>query len=195
MSVFGVVLAAGSSNRLGRPKQLLPVGDETLLDRTLRTVRACGLDGIVVALGGAASEVVSVVDLSGCRVVENRHHTTGCSSTIASALGAIPADANGIVLFLGDQPFVEPLVVRRLVEEAGAADTGVCLYDNGRGHPLWFNASMFPALSSLHGDKAVWKLLDSADVQVVEVRAGGPIPLDVDTWDDFEALLAVEREQ
>ena len=54
MSVTALVLAAGGSHRLGRPKQLLPVGDGTLLDATLSTVRRCGLDQVVVAVGGSA---------------------------------------------------------------------------------------------------------------------------------------------
>jgi molybdenum cofactor cytidylyltransferase len=69
--VTGLVLGAGGSKRLGRPKQLLPYGDKTLLDHTLATARECHFDQLVVPIGGAAAEVRERVDLSGAEVVVN----------------------------------------------------------------------------------------------------------------------------
>ena len=66
----------------------------------------------------------------------------------------------------------------------------VCRYDDGRGHPLAFGREMFGALGELHGDKAVWKLMDRLGDEVVEVPVPGPIPRDVDTREDYEAVLA-----
>jgi molybdenum cofactor cytidylyltransferase len=66
----------------------------------------------------------------------------------------------------------------------------VCRYDNGRGHPFAFARVRFGELARLHGDKAVWKLLDRLPHDVVEVPVPGPVPLDVDTWDDYEAVVA-----
>ena len=65
----------------------------------------------------------------------------------------------------------------------------VCRYDDGRGHPFWFARAMFAELRDLHGDKAVWKLLESRRWPVVDVPVSGPVPLDVDTWDDYQRLL------
>lgn len=189
MTIAGLVLAAGSSARLGQPKQLLPIGATTLLDCTLQMVRDCGLAQIVVALGGSSDEVRHAVDLTGCDVVENREFTTGCSSTIVTALAALEPAVHGLVLFLGDQPLVDPRTVATLVSSAAAADIGVCRYDDGVGHPLWFNRSMFAELRALHGDKAVWKLLASDRFATREVRIERPTPRDVDTWEDYRALL------
>ena len=68
--VTGVVLAAGSSRRLGQPKQLLPFRDSTLLDQTLRMARGCGFDQLIVTLGGAADQVRRTVSLEGLQTVE-----------------------------------------------------------------------------------------------------------------------------
>jgi molybdenum cofactor cytidylyltransferase len=190
MTVTAIVLAAGASTRLGQPKQLLPLGNSTLLERTLDMVRASGLDEIVVALGAAADQVRSSVDLSDTVVVENRDFGTGCSSSIVTALDAVDDAVAGVVLFLGDQPFVAVEAVEALVDAGRDADIGVCVYDDGRGHPLWFARSMLPELRRMHGDKAVWKLLSSASFLVTEVRVRGSIPRDVDTWDDYEVLRA-----
>ena len=186
MTTTGLVLAAGGSSRLGRPKQLLPFAGATLLDFTLNTARACGFDQLVVALGGAAGEVRSHVDLSGCEVAVNEDFGEGCSSSIAAALDIVTGDV--LVLLLGDQPGVTTAYVRALLEGRGAAPIAACRYENGRGHPLAFARSVYPKLRALHGDKAVWRLLDRSEVVDVPIR--GRIPLDVDTWDDYRAVLA-----
>jgi len=188
--VTGLVLAAGGSRRLGRPKQLLPFGGATLLDRTLRTARACGFDQLLLALGAAAEQVREAVDLSGAEVVENPSFGAGCSSSIAAALPAVDRRAEVLVLLLGDQPGVRPEAVAALLRERGDAALAVCRYEDGRGHPFAFGREVFGELAALHGDKAVWKLLERRAAEVVEVAVAGPVPPDVDTWEDYQAALA-----
>jgi len=188
--VTGLVLAAGGSKRLGRPKQLLPYGGATLLDHTLATARACGFDQLICVLGGGADEVRAAVDLSGAQVVVNEHFGTGCSSSIAAALGAVDAHADVLVLLLADQPGVTPATVATLLAGRGDAALAACRYEDGRGHPLAFARATFADLGTLHGDKAVWKLLERRASEVVDVPIAGPIPLDVDTWEDYHAVLA-----
>jgi molybdenum cofactor cytidylyltransferase len=188
--VTGLVLAAGGSSRLGRPKQLLPYRDGTLLDSALGTARNCGFDQLVVALGGYAREVRAEVDLSGADLVVNEAFGEGCSSSIATALGAVAPACDVLVLLLGDQPGVEPATVRALLAARGDAPIAVCAYRNGRGHPFAFARETFGDLSSLHGDKAVWKLLERRAGDVVDVPVAGPVPRDVDTWRDYDAVVA-----
>jgi molybdenum cofactor cytidylyltransferase len=188
--VCGLVLAAGGSSRLGRPKQLLPYRGATLLDWVLGTARACPFDQLVVALGGAAAEVRERVDLGEVDVVVNDAYAGGCSSSIAAALGAAHPRCDVLVLLLGDQPGVTPATVRALLAGRGDAPLAVCRYDDGRGHPFAFGRHVFGELAELHGDKGVWKLLDRHGAAVAEVRVPGPVPIDVDTPDDYAAVLA-----
>jgi molybdenum cofactor cytidylyltransferase len=188
--VAGLVLAAGGSSRLGQPKQLLPFRGTTLLGYVLDTARSCRFDQLVVALGGAAEEIGANIDLGGADVVVNEGYGEGCSSSIAAALAVLHAHVDTLVLMLGDQPGVEPATVEALVAGRGDAPLAVCLYDDGRGHPFAFGRAVFDDLASLHGDKGVWKLLDRRADEVVEVAAPGNVPLDVDTWEDYQALLA-----
>jgi molybdenum cofactor cytidylyltransferase len=188
--VAGLVLAAGGSSRLGEPKQLLPYRGTTLLGSVLDTARSCGFDQLVVALGGAADDVRSTLDLSGADLVVNEGYGEGCSSSIAAALPVLHAHVDTLVLMLGDQPGVEPATVSSLVAGRGSAPLAVCRYEDGRGHPFAFGRAVFDDLASLHGDKGVWKLLDRRAEEVVEVGAPGRVPLDVDTWQDYQALLA-----
>jgi molybdenum cofactor cytidylyltransferase len=188
--ITGLVLGAGGSRRLGRPKQLLPYGDGTLLDHTLDTARRCGFDQLVVPIGGAADEVRERVDLSGADVVVNYDFGEGCSSSIAAALATVDERCDVLVLMLGDQPGVTPATVAALLEGRDDAPLAVCRYDDGRGHPIAFDRRMFPQLADLHGDKGVWRLLDQRADEVVEVRIAGNVPLDVDTPEDYQAVLA-----
>jgi molybdenum cofactor cytidylyltransferase len=185
--ITGLVLAAGGSRRLGRPKQLLPYGDGTLLGHVVQTARRCGFDQLVVAIGGAADEVRATVDLSGADVVVNDAYGEGCSSSIAAALRVVQGDV--LVLMLGDQPGVTAQTVRALLAGRGEAPVAVCRYDDGRGHPIAFARSTFGALADLHGDKGVWRLLDQAGDAAAEVAIDGAIPLDVDTEEDYAAVL------
>jgi molybdenum cofactor cytidylyltransferase len=206
-----IILAAGASRRLGRPKQLLPYGTGVLLDAVLATARDCALSQTVLALGGAAEEVQRTVDTSGCDVVLNPDFGEGCASSVAAALAAVRPETDAVVLLLGDQPGVRAASVRAVLDALlpaapGAAAPGgpparatpagiaVCRYDDGVGHPLGFARRLFPELASLHGDKAVWKVLDQRADDLVEVRTPGPIPLDVDTEADYRLLLDALRE-
>jgi molybdenum cofactor cytidylyltransferase len=188
--VTGLVLAAGGSRRLGEPKQLLPYGSRTLLDHVLDVARACEFDQLLCALGGSAELVRDKVDLSGAKVVENHHFGEGCSSSIAAALGAVDERAGVLVLMLGDQPGVRPQTVAALLAGRGDAPLAACAYDDGRGHPLAFARSVFGELADLHGDKGVWKLLDLRAADVVDVPVDGPVPRDVDTWEDYRLVMA-----
>jgi molybdenum cofactor cytidylyltransferase len=190
VSVTGLVLAAGGSSRLGRPKQLLPFGSATLLDHVLDTARECPFDQRLCVIGGGADDVRAGVRLDGVEVVENPGFGEGCSSSIAAALGALDPGCDVLVLMLGDQPGVTPATVEALLAGRGEAPVAACGYANGRGHPLAFSRSLFGELAALHGDKGVWKLLDRYADDAVDVPVEGPIPLDVDTWEDYEAALA-----
>jgi molybdenum cofactor cytidylyltransferase len=186
----GLVLAAGGSTRLGASKQLLRLGSETLLGHVLWTARACRFDQLLCVLGAAAEEVRAAVDLDGVEVVENRAFGEGCSSSIATALRAVDPRSQLLVLMLGDQPGVDARTVRALLAQRRGAPIAACRYDDGRGHPLAFARSVFGELADLHGDKGVWRLLDVHAGMLAEVPIPGAVPRDVDTWEDYEAVLA-----
>jgi molybdenum cofactor cytidylyltransferase len=188
--VVGLVLGAGGSRRLGRPKQLLPYRGGTLLGHVVGVARACRFDQLVVAIGGGAGEVREQVDLSGADVVVNEAYGEGCSSSIAAALGTVDERCDVMVLMLGDQPGVTAGTVAELLAGRGGAPLAVCRYDDGRGHPIAFARSVFAELANLHGDKGVWRLLDRRSADVREVAVPGPIPRDVDTVEDYGAVLA-----
>lgn len=190
MFVTGLVLAAGGSKRLGQPKQLLPYRGRPLLQSALDVATQAGFDQLVVTVGGSAEEVLAAVDTGVAEVVVNDEYGSGCSSSIAAALAVVDERSAGIVLMLGDQPEVEVRSIAALVAAASPAAMGVCRYRDGRGHPFWLGRQSFADLAVLHGDKGVWKVLESERHDVFEVTVDASVPLDVDTWADYEALVA-----
>jgi molybdenum cofactor cytidylyltransferase len=176
MRVAGLVLGAGSSKRLGEPKQLLPYKGGTLLGHVVGVARSVGFDQLVVTV----REGIDVADADTVTV----DASDGCSTSIRAGLEVIDADV--LVLMLGDQPGVTAATVHALLDGRGDASLALCRYDDGLGHPIAFTADRFDELRALHGDKGVWKMVDRG---AREVRVPGSIPMDVDTRADYEAVL------
>jgi molybdenum cofactor cytidylyltransferase len=190
--VSGLVLAAGGSTRLGQPKQLLPLGSTTLLGRVISEVKAAsGIDEVVVVIGGAATEVRRRVDFGGARVVENPEFGQGCASSYRTGIAALDTRAEAVSVLLGDQPGVGPQVIDAVVDEWRRMRDRIVLaaYRGREGHPLVFARALFGRLIALRGDKAAWKIVDAHRDQVRLVPIDRPLPSDVNTWQQYEALL------
>ena len=191
--VCGLVLAAGSSSRLGQPKQLLPYRGTILVDWVVRTVEAASsLDHVTVVLGGASTEVRPQLTLGRAQVVENPDYEDGCSGSYQAGLAALHPEAAAVVVTLGDQPGVETEDIDRLVAEWRRTDARIMAvsYRGERGHPLLFSRELFGLLHELHGDKAAWKILDRHPDWIHDIEVDRPLPRDVDTWQDYEAVRA-----
>lgn len=193
--ISGLILGAGSSQRLGPPKQLLPFRGTTMLGWVAEQAqRAKGLDELVVVLGRAADEIRERVDFGAARVVENPVFAEGCSSSYHAGIGALNPRSEAIMIVLGDQPGITPEIINSLAEEwrGGEAPIALCSYRGRKGHPMLFAQSMFEQLKDLHGDKAAWKLVDANSASVQEVHLDLPFPDNINTSQDFERLASVE---
>lgn len=195
MSVVGVVLGAGGSSRFGSPKQLLPFGHTTLLGQVIKNANASSLERIVVVLGRASGELREALDFGRARVVENAAYGTGCSSSLLAGLAAAEDDGEALLLLLGDQPGVLPEFIDGALSEwrRQRAWAAVCSYRGRLGHPFIFSREAFEDLRGLHGDKAVWKLIETYPGRVQKIELDAGLPPDVDTPEDYELVLAHAR--
>jgi molybdenum cofactor cytidylyltransferase len=192
LRVVGIILGAGSSARLGRPKQTLPFGDRTLLAHVVREVEAAALDRVVVVLGGAGAEAAAALPPGRAVIASNEAFGTGCASSLLAGLEAA-GDSDAIMLLLGDMPGVTTAIVDEVLGAWRAAPSwaAVTSYSDRIGHPFVFSADAFPTLRSLHGDKAVWKIVDQEPIsRVARIPVSQSLPLDVDTWSDYERACA-----
>lgn len=194
--IAGIVLAAGSSSRLGRPKQLLPLQDEPLLRFTLQRILTTSLDAVYVVLGHHVDDITrSIADLP-IRIVYNPDAGQGQSTSVLAGIRAVaPAEPDAVMILLGDQPLVDPEVVNRLIARWQETRTGVVAprYASGPGrNPILFDRVVLPELMTLSGDIGARAIVRAhqarGDISLVEVNA--PAPRDVDTEADYESLLA-----
>jgi molybdenum cofactor cytidylyltransferase len=191
--IVGIILAAGLSRRLGRPKQLLSLGGEPLIRKTIRQVLASSLDQTILVVGELANEIEAAVSGLPVHVVVNRHASLGQSTSIRAGLAALPPDTKAAVFVLGDQPEIEPGVIDALIASWRAGGSPVVLpqYAEGIGNPVLFDRRLFPELAAIDGDVGARAVVlahrATGDLEAVPVDVH--TPADVDTEADFRALL------
>jgi len=185
--VLAVVLAAGGSTRMGRPKQLAELDGRPLLAHVLAAVDAAPVDGgsgglrtrppvdrVVVALGGAADAVLERVDLGRAEPLVVEGWAAGMGHVLASTLAQAGDDWEAVVVLLGDQPLVPGRAVARVVEawRAGAGPVVTATYGGRPGHPKLFDRRLLPDLLRLTGDTGARGLLATHPDRVHRVEVG-----------------------
>jgi len=191
--ISGLVLAAGTSSRLGKQtKQLLPWRGTTLLGWVIRQAEISPLDEVVVVVGHETEEVRRSMDLKRARFVEAHDFKQGCTASIRAGLEAIDPKAEAAVLILGDQPEIESETIAAVVEGWRRMQVPVVRvsYRGRSGHPMLFSKALFEQLQALHGDKGVWKLLDAHPEWVREIEVDRPYPADINTWENYASLTS-----
>ena len=189
-----VVLAAGASSRLGRPKQLLPVAGRPLLEYALDAGDALDPDQLVLVLGHQAAEIAAALDLDGLTVVVNSGYEQGQSSSLRTGLLAVSPRMEAVLLLTGDQPLVTPEHLRAIVarHEAGGKPLIATDYGDYQGVPMLLARSVFSLAGAVRGDQGARALLKARPSAVALVASPSPeMALDVDTEEDYQRLLAL----
>jgi len=190
--IAGLVLAAGESSRMGRDKALLLYRGRTFLETILSTLRAAGLERIVVVLGHHAEEIEGVVDLGDAEVVINRDYSRGQTSSLQAGLKALEgADTRAIVLTLVDHPAVPAEVIGDLIAHFQKSGASVVIPTHGgeHGHPVLIGRALFEELKMLSPDEGANSVIRKhrKATQFVEVADRGVL-LDVDDPDAYRDL-------
>ncbi|HSJ27419.1 MAG TPA: nucleotidyltransferase family protein [Acidimicrobiia bacterium] len=190
--IAAVVLAAGGSSRLGRPKQLERWGPGTLLGHVLDQVRRFPVDETWVVLGAGAEAVMETVDLSDFGIVENPEWEEGLAASLRVGLDALTrlSKAEAAFIVLGDQPDIPAEVPDKLVEawRRSRSLAVVPKYRYTWGNPVLVARELWPRLMSLSGDEGARRLLQAHPEWVEEVWIESLPPRDVDTQRDVEEL-------
>jgi molybdenum cofactor cytidylyltransferase len=187
--VGAIILAAGSSHRLGRPKQLLDLEGKPVLQHVLDAVDAAGVGEIVVVLGHAADRIEAALTLpEHARVVVNSDHATGQGSSLRIGLDRLSPHVGRAVMLLGDQPRVASEAIRAVA--AGAGPIIRAVYRGTPGHPVAFDRDVWAELAATAtGDQGGRELLRRDPQRVHDVALDHPSPLDIDTDDDYMRVL------
>jgi molybdenum cofactor cytidylyltransferase len=197
--VAAIVLAAGSSRRMGQPKQVLMFNGKTLLEHTLGNVREAGIGEIVLVLGANAEEIGSRILTDGLKVVVNAGHEAGMGTSLRTGLAAVSPEMEAALIVLADQPFVRPRTLRAIVESrrSTGAQITIPLYNGFRGNPVLLDRSVFPEVMSLSGDVGCRAIFGThvEGIHKLPVDDMGVL-IDIDSPEDLQhlRLLAPEDE-
>jgi nicotine blue oxidoreductase len=192
--VLGVVLAAGGSTRMGRPKQLADLDGRPLLAHVLGALEGAPVDRVVVALGGAAGEVLDRVDLGRGEPLVVEGWTAGMGHVLAATLAQAGDGWGAAVVLLGDQPLVSGRAVARVVEawRSGAGPVVTATYGGRAGHPKLFDRRLLPDLLRLAGDTGARDLVAAHPDWVHQVEVGDlGSDADVDVEADLDRVGAM----
>jgi molybdenum cofactor cytidylyltransferase len=189
-----LVLAAGGSRRLGRPKQLVDWQGTPLLGAVLAAVRGWPVESVAVVLGAFEEEILAAVDLEDDLVVVNPEWEEGIASSLRVGLDALGREtrAERAFIVLGDQPRIPPDVPAGLIAamDASGKPAAVPKYRYQRANPVLVDRRLWARLMSLEGDAGAARLLQAHPEWVEEVRFDHPVPRDVDTPGDVDDLQA-----
>lgn len=193
-----VILAAGESSRMGRPKQLLPWHGKPLLRHVAEAALSIGPALVCAVLGANAAEVRPSLDGTPVITADNAAWSDGMASSLRCGLETVTRlrpDLDGVIFLVCDQPHVtEELLTAMLRAAQGEGRTVVaCEYDGATGVPAWFHRCHFPELLALHGAQGARQVMRAHEATLARVPfADGSA--DLDTPDDYDHARLLVRQ-
>ncbi|MBE1203646.1 NTP transferase domain-containing protein [Aminobacter carboxidus] len=188
--VHAVLLAAGRSSRMGGPNKLLALFEgKPLVRRAAERVLASKAESTVVVSGHQASRIREALAGLDIPLAHNADFASGLASSLKTGVSALPEDAAGALIVLGDMPEVLPADLDRLIEAFERAEGRAVVrasHDGKRGNPVILPRSLFSAVAHLEGDTGARHLIESEGVDVIDIELGAGAAIDVDTPEALE---------
>lgn len=190
--VAAVVLAAGTSSRMGRNKLFLQLGGTSVLRRAVATALEAGLDPVIVVLGHESERARAELAGSPCTTVVNPDYARGMNTSVGAGVAAVPGDAAGAVLMLADMPLVDAGMLRALVERhrASGAPLVVSTYGDVLAPPILYGRALLPELSALDPEGCGKRVVKQHRGEAVELSWPPSALSDLDLPEDVERVRA-----
>jgi CTP:molybdopterin cytidylyltransferase MocA len=185
-----LLLAAGSSSRMGRSKLDLDLGGRSVFERALDVLLASPVDRVVVVLPAIRERALPATDR--VRSVTNPHPEEGIASSIRVGVAAVHEGTRAVLVALADKPLVKPETVSKLLSRFERGDVQIVYptYRGNQGHPVLLARELFPELGKLEGDSGAKSLLHQYGERAAGVETEDPgILLDIDTPEDYANCL------
>ena len=183
--IAAIVLAAGKSSRMGSNKLLAELGGKPLVVHSVEKLKSSSVQDVVVVTGNGADQVKEVLLPFAVDAVHNEHFAEGLSTSLKRGLGAIPADADAVLVCLGDMPLVDAQTIDRLISSFSVNDhRTICVptFNSVRGNPVLWGRQHFGGLLDIFGDQGGRLLMEALSDEVVEVACQtNAVLVDVDT--------------
>lgn len=190
-----IILAAGVSSRMGEPKQLLKLGNQTLLNRCIETVSKVPFASMTVVLGAYAQEIIPTLpEDPGVDIFVNPNHRKGLGNSIASSVRHVMESdtPEAVVLILADQPYLKAEHLQTILNrhEPNADEILVSNYQNDlSGPPVLLTARFFPELCKLDGDNGAKAVISRHPEYCTKIDLSDFSPVDIDTAEDYQKLV------
>lgn len=191
--VAGILLAAGTSSRMGRNKLLFELDGESLLRRAARRALAAGVSPLLVVLGHEAERTARELDGLPCRAVINPDYERGITSSLQSGVAALPAEAGATVVMLADMPFVSAEMVAALVDRYRACTAPLVIsdFEGVNAPPMLYDRVLFPELLAMAEASGCGRKVVNRHRAEAEVLAWPAAALaDIDVPDDYARATA-----
>ena len=188
-----IILAAGSSSRMGTSKQLLKINGEYLLHQTVVTAQITGIANTVVVLGSNAEIHQSIIQSLKVDIVINAHWQKGMGSSLKAGLAYLKNkinDLRGVIVLVCDQPLLTHAHLIDLIDKHFQSKKKIIAseYSSTEGVPAFFSTELFPAMESLADPQGAKKIIEqNRDVLATVLFPGGEI--DLDTPEDYSQFL------
>jgi molybdenum cofactor cytidylyltransferase len=192
--VAAIILAAGRAARMGRPKQLLDWGGRALVRVAAEHALAAPLDQVLVVAGAARDEVIAALENLPLRIIDNPDYAVGQSTSLRAGIAALGPEVAAALVMLGDQPFVTPVILGRIIAEWRSTGAAIVapVYAGQRGNPVLFARAVFPELLAISGDQGARGVLAADPSRIRPVPFDDDRPLaDIDTPEDYARLQAI----
>jgi molybdenum cofactor cytidylyltransferase len=186
-----IVLAAGQSKRMGKPKQLMPLGKSTLLEKAIDNLLNSSVDETIVVVGHKAEEITKAIASRPVKIMLNHNYQQGMSTSIIAGLVLVDPASRAVMLALGDQPLVESGTINHIIDAFNKNDKGIAVptHLGRRGHPIIFNIKYKEELFELKGDIGGREIIKNHPDDVLEVAVDSKsVITDIDTRDDYQQL-------
>jgi len=188
---WAIILAAGKSERMGSNKLLMPFSDRTIIETVIGNVMQSDVDNMLVVLGAYCNELIPVVNRMKVNHCYNEQWETGMLSSIRCGFQNLPAEADTVLIFLGDQPAIPGRVANSIIREFRRNSQGIVIpvYKGKRGHPILISRSYEADIMQLSNNLGLHELIHLYREDVLEVDTDVKTILkDIDTMQDFLAL-------
>lgn len=185
-----IILAAGGSRRLGRPKLLIAYQGVPLLRRAIDAAIGAGCAEVLVVLGADRQHYAPLVQGTSARAVHNPDHQQGMSSSIRAGIRALARHVEAAIIMLADQPRIDTGIVRRLTDAYAHSGKRIvaCRYGPVLGAPTLFDRALFVELLLLEGDQGARQVMDTHPGEVGVVEIPPRAALDIDLPEDVAGL-------
>ncbi len=186
--IHGIILAAGTSSRMGKPKMLLPFGGTTVIGTLILQTVLSELENVTVVLGANADQLSRETDRYEVRTVLNTAYENGMLSSVQCGIKALPDTTSAVMIMLGDQPMITREVINTVIQAYRQSEKKliVATYKGKRGHPLLIGSRYFREILKLSGENSLKDILLKYPEEIEEVEVDDPAILrDIDTEDDY----------